>query len=220
MKCETASATSFHVIPTYTTSKFYKLSNYTQNLTRTEEGYVLGYIGRLSSEKRVDTLLEAIRTLESENTSISAIIVGDGPCRGKLEKLSEQLRIQERIEFTGFKKDVVPYLQKIDIFVLPSESEGSPIALLEAIAAGLPVIVSRFPSLSDFPKQCSFPSFKVGDAMELSRIIRGLVTQPRKLQELSNMSRECANHFRPSKLVKKLMDAYKSTLVDDSLLVR
>jgi glycosyltransferase involved in cell wall biosynthesis len=97
-------------------------------------------VGRLSREKAQADLLRAFARLTRANTDASArlVIVGDGPERGRLEQLSAELGLGARTVFAGQTHDVAPFYAAADLFALPSHSEGSPYALLEAMAAGVP----------------------------------------------------------------------------------
>lgn len=104
---------------------------------REQEEIVISYVGRLVKVKGVEYLIEAARSLVQQ---FRLMIVGDGPERKSLMDLAEG---DKRIEFLGFRTDVRDLLEKTDIFVLPSLSEGVPIGLLEAMAAGCACVVTR-----------------------------------------------------------------------------
>lgn len=99
----------------------------------------LVYIGRLSPEKGVDVLLRAL-AWTSEPITLS--VVGDGPERGYLERLSATLSLEERVRFEGFQTDVAARLGAAHALVLPSRSEGLPMTMVEAMAVGRPVIAT------------------------------------------------------------------------------
>jgi glycosyltransferase involved in cell wall biosynthesis len=108
-----------------------------------EDALVLTYLGRLDEQKGVDDLLQALAMLEPEpETKILAWIIGSGPEREKLHSLGQTLGIGEMVRFIGHQENVADLLQASDLFVLPSHSEGMSIALLEALAAGLPCVVT------------------------------------------------------------------------------
>ncbi|MCO6457276.1 MAG: glycosyltransferase family 4 protein [Pirellulaceae bacterium] len=102
--------------------------------------FVLGLIGRLDRAKGIGYLLQALARLDR---SIVATIVGDGRWRRALQQQCQQLGLRDRVQFTGFQSNVVRWLHAFDALVLPSLSEGLPITVLEAFAAGTPVIASR-----------------------------------------------------------------------------
>ena len=97
-------------------------------------------VGRLSREKGQAHLIRAIPALRGR---ARVVIVGDGPDRSSLEDLARALDVQESVIFAGMTANVSPFYAMADVFVLPSLSEGSPNALLEAMACGLPVVATR-----------------------------------------------------------------------------
>ncbi|MFH0965750.1 MAG: glycosyltransferase [Planctomycetota bacterium] len=101
---------------------------------------VIGYVGRISSEKRLDTLIEALHRLADLTPSPALLVVGDGPDRFRIESLAEDLIHERRAHFVGEVVDVADYYACMDLLVLPSRYEGLPNALIEAAAAGLPVV--------------------------------------------------------------------------------
>jgi glycosyltransferase involved in cell wall biosynthesis len=100
------------------------------------EDLCLGYLGRLSPEKNVINLIKAVKTLERENVRLK--IAGTGPLYSKVKRLED-----DRIEVLGYVEDAPAFYRGIDVFLLPSKLEAQPIALLEAMASGLPVIASN-----------------------------------------------------------------------------
>jgi glycosyltransferase involved in cell wall biosynthesis len=104
---------------------------------------VVGFVGRLSEEKRVVDLLNAIHIIIEKKVPVQCKIVGTGPEEEKLKKIANVLKISENVTFTGYSKNSFEELLGFDIFVLPSRTEGCPIVILEAMAAGLPVIATN-----------------------------------------------------------------------------
>jgi glycosyltransferase involved in cell wall biosynthesis len=103
---------------------------------------VIGWVGRLVPVKGVSTLLKAVAEMSKSQPTPRVLLVGEGPERESLEKLAAALGLSERVRFVGFVEDIWPYYEQMDLFVLPSLHEGVPIALLEALGAGLPVVAS------------------------------------------------------------------------------
>ena len=104
---------------------------------------VIGYIGRLSEEKGLKYLLEAGITLSKQGIPIKIMLIGDGPERETLKALARKGGVTQHVIFTGFQEDAVKLLSALDLFVLPSLTEGTPMALLEAMSYGIPVIASE-----------------------------------------------------------------------------
>lgn len=102
------------------------------------------FVGRLTATKKIDTLLRACYLLQTEwhITNFQLDILGRGSMDTELRKLSQQLNLDNRVNFMGEIANVPEYLQKTDIFILPSDAEGISNALLEAMASGLACIAS------------------------------------------------------------------------------
>lgn len=102
------------------------------------------YAGRLIKEKNVDLLIRSIYLAKEKIPDIKCLIIGDGTERLKLEKLVNELNIQNNVIFKGFMEeyhDLISYMKSSKVFVLPSTREGFGIVVIEANACGLPVIV-------------------------------------------------------------------------------
>ena len=104
--------------------------------------FIIGFAGRLSDEKGVKYLIEAGVHLLKTMIPYMIWIIGDGPKRQELEDMVKMKGLEEKIVFIGFQTNIEEWLPAIDVFVLPSLTEGTPMALLEAMAFGLPVIAS------------------------------------------------------------------------------
>jgi len=104
--------------------------------------FVLVCTARLVESKGVHILLQAMSRLLRDGLPCKCIIVGDGPRKDQLLEQSTALGLTSQIFFEGFQNDVRPYLQASDVFVLTSFREGLPFSVLEAMACGLPCVVS------------------------------------------------------------------------------
>jgi len=111
--------------------------------------YDLILTAQLIKRKRVDTFLRILADLATRHPRIRAAILGDGPLRGDLERLSGRLGIGDRVDFLGFHEDTERYYRRATIFVLTSAAEGLSLAMLEAMACGLPVVVPAVGDLAD-----------------------------------------------------------------------
>jgi glycosyltransferase involved in cell wall biosynthesis len=104
----------------------------------------LVYVGRLSVEKGLPVLFDSISQLLARGVNVSLAVLGDGPDREFLENLAATMGISDRVHFKGFvdQATIVTTLRASDVFVLPSFAEGIPVALMEAMAIGTPVIAT------------------------------------------------------------------------------
>ena len=98
---------------------------------------VIGYVGRISKEKNTHLLLEAFQKIEDQE-NITLLMVGDGP-----EKQTKELKQLKNCKVTGFVHNVQDYIKAMDVFVMPSLTETTSLATLEAMSTSIPVIVTR-----------------------------------------------------------------------------
>jgi glycosyltransferase involved in cell wall biosynthesis len=112
---------------------------------------VVGAASRLSPEKGFDALLRAAAVLRARGVPVRVLLAGDGPARAALERLTDDLRIREHVEFAGeVPHDGVPaVLQRLDIFAMPSTWEGFGVSALEASAMELPAVASDIHGIPD-----------------------------------------------------------------------
>lgn len=109
------------------------------------------YTGRLSAAKGLPILFQAMAQVVPHHPDVALTLVGDGLDRTALETLAADLKLTPYIKFVGYQSQeaVCQYLHNSDIFVLPSFSEGLPVALMEALAAGVPVITTAIAGISE-----------------------------------------------------------------------
>ena len=114
-----------------------------KELSVDSETCLIGTVGRLTPVKGIPYLLDAARILLRQGANVKVLVVGDGSIRQDLLAQARNLGVGERVVFLGHREDTDVLLQALDIFVLPSLSEGIPMALLEAMAASRPIVASR-----------------------------------------------------------------------------
>lgn len=100
-------------------------------------------VGRLRGEKRVDLLLDALARLG--DAGVELVLCGDGPQRAALERRAARLGLAGRVRFLGFDPNPFPWMLRADLFVLASDHEGSPNALIEAQGLGVPAVATDCP---------------------------------------------------------------------------
>lgn len=107
------------------------------------DGLVIGTVGRLVPVKDHFSLLEALRLLRHEGIEPAVIVAGEGPLRDEISKRAAALGVAHQVRLLGHRSDVETVLAGLDVFVLPSASEGLSNTVLEAMATGLPVVATR-----------------------------------------------------------------------------
>ncbi|MFA4701981.1 glycosyltransferase family 4 protein [Pyrococcus kukulkanii] len=189
---------------------FYRI----QNVKPHGEEFDIVYVGRLISHKNVDVLLKAVTFIREEIKDVRVAIIGDGPERDNLIKLSKELNLQQNVKFFGFlekDEDVYAVMKASKVFVLPSTREGFPNTILEANSCGLPAIVI------DHPLNGSTGIVKNGyngfilplSEKEISTRVLTLLQDSNLLNTLKRNSIEFAKSHDWSVIVKKLENVYK-----------
>ena len=146
---------------------------------------LIGCVCSLTREKGVDVLLQAIGRLVGRYPELQVCVVGDGPLRADLEHEARELGIGERVMFVGITADVRPWLAASDLFVLPSRSEGTPRALLEAMAMGTAVVATRTGGTPEIVEDgVSGMLVEAEDASGLGRGIGGMLDDAARRQAL------------------------------------
>ncbi len=107
------------------------------------DGPLVVFAGRLAPEKGVDVLLDAWPRLVARVPGARLCLMGSGGEEARLREQAHALRIEDSVRFTGGVDDVAPYVRVADVAVLPSRSEGMPVALLEAMSCAVPVVATR-----------------------------------------------------------------------------
>ena len=108
-----------------------------------ETDVLIGIVGALTAEKDLKTFLQAAKLVTEERENVKFFVVGEGRLMKELIAFTESLNISSKVIFTGFRKDIINILDTLDIWVLSSRKEGLGNALLEAMAAGLPIAATN-----------------------------------------------------------------------------
>ena len=114
-----------------------------------ENQYVAAVISRLDENKGLECFVNAIPRIAEKIPNIHFIIVGTGSIEQKLKELTKKLKISDRVQFTGFRKDIPEILSKADITIMPSPAEGMSMSALESMASGIPVVATSGCGLVD-----------------------------------------------------------------------
>jgi glycosyltransferase involved in cell wall biosynthesis len=107
------------------------------------ETLVIGFVGRLVSQKSIDVLIRAFaQFLRETNCNARLVIVGDGPLRAELRACAEREGVADHVIWPGFREDIAAVMGAFDVFALTSSFEGFGLVLIEAMAAGAPIVAT------------------------------------------------------------------------------
>jgi len=160
-----------------------------------EDGFVVGALGRIVAIKDYPTLLHAAEELLTRGIDVHVLIVGSGPELAALRELVRASRqLSDRVVFTGVCDDIPGLLNTMDVFVLPSISEGMSNTLLEAMASGLPVVATDVGGNPEIVEnERSGLLFRPGDVKALADRLARLAGDEMLRSELGNAARHRAN---------------------------
>jgi glycosyltransferase involved in cell wall biosynthesis len=181
-----------------------------QNYVRSDSRPTFIHVSNHAPKKRTVDIIEAFSDPRIPSNA-QLIMVGDGPDRAAAIERAHALGVSHRIQFVGMQKDVRPYLWEADAFVLASDDEGAPLALLEAMACGLPWVSTAWGAAAILPPgECGFVvQPKCPD--ELAAAMAELIRDPDRRRAMGRRSRYRAEtDFREGKYVESHLELIRS----------
>lgn len=164
------------------------------------DGLVIGAVGRLDAQKGLDALVRAFARLQAPPGAATLVLAGAGPEEARLRALVASLGLAGRVVFLGHRQDVPRVLAALDVFCMPSRWEGFGLALVEAMAAGVPVVVTAVDSLPEVLADAGVlvPPDDVG---ALARALDDLLADPARRAALGRRALARAASFDVSAMV-------------------
>ncbi len=174
---------------------------------------LIGAIGTLRPEKNMARLLRLFATTRHDHP-LRLVIVGDGPERCNLETLASDLGIADRTLFAGQQRSPETFLEQLDIFALTSDTEQMPYCLIEAMAAGLPVMATDVGDVkSMLPGANQAFVAEPADTTALSASLACLIERPELRRTLGELNRQHAEqHFDRDAMLNQYIDLFASLL--------
>ena len=175
-------------------------------------------VARLWPEKRIDVLIAAAPRVLARYSDVEFQIVGDGPCRDQLMAQARDAGVLSHIAFIGHRDDVPAILAGADLFVLPSESEASPNAIFEAMAAGLPVVASRVGGIPELVADgVTGLLVPPADPDALAAALLDLLDQPGRAMAFGKAARErIEQQYSFERMVAQFESLYRSGSTDSA----
>jgi glycosyltransferase involved in cell wall biosynthesis len=173
---------------------------------------VIGTVGRLHSVKNHLLFLQMAHELVSSGVDADFWIIGKGPLQETLAQRIVDYHLEKHAHLLGFREDIPIALKSMDVFVLTSDSESCPNALLEAMRAALPVVATRCTRLEEIIHEGENGfTVDVGDHLSLARQVARILADPAKALAMGQHSRQIVTeHFSMDVAVQKLQQAYLS----------
>jgi glycosyltransferase involved in cell wall biosynthesis len=173
-------------------------------------GLVLGAVGRLEDQKGHVHLLAALPELSREIPDLVVLLVGEGRRREDLKRQIHNLGLEHMVRFLGTRRDLPEIYRALDLFVHPSLWEGLPLALLKAMAAGLPVVATRVSgSVEAIVDGVNGRLVAPGDPQALARAILELARHPEERRRLADTARHTvAAQYSLETMLQRLEELY------------
>lgn len=184
-------------------------------LRRAPDEVLIGAFARLSPEKGVPGVLDAMKMVADRNPRARLLVAGDGPQRAELIERAKRLELGDRVEFLGFRPDARLLMRQLDIFVHAPLYEGFGLVVLEAMAAGLPVVAARVAggitdTVVDGETGILVPP---DDPATLAKAIGSLVDDPAARRRLGDAGRvRCVAHFSAQAVATRTAAVYDALL--------
>ena len=152
---------------------------------------LVGFVGRLSPEKGPEVFVRAALMLRDRLPTARFVIVGDGPLRESMQAMVEQYRLSDRLHFAGVRDDMPAVYRELDLVVSTSHSEAMPLAIMEAMASGVPVVATRVGGVPDLIEQggCGWLC-EPGNFDSVASRIAALIEQPAERRRMGRRARE------------------------------
>lgn len=176
---------------------------------------VLISVGEMTENKNHKTIIKALTLSQLKN--VHYVIVGSGVCRPRLEKYAARLKISDRVHFLGYRRDIASLLHASDVFVFPSYREGLPVALIEAMASGLPCVASRIRGNVDLIED-GVNGFLCDprNALEFAEKIALLANNAELREKMGRTNRMAIQQFSTDIVIQKMQDIYAAELLGSS----
>jgi glycosyltransferase involved in cell wall biosynthesis len=179
-----------------------------------KRGFTLVSVGRLAQAKDFDTLLRAMAVARAAVPDLRLWIVGDGVEKRALQRLCTELDLASVVRFWGERRDVGNWLRAADVFVLSSSTEGLPISMLEAMAAGLPAIVTEVGALPELAALSG--AGRLVPPRNVVQLARAIVEFAHRRHELATLGERAARcyraYFTPDRMAGEYLSLYRACL--------
>jgi glycosyltransferase involved in cell wall biosynthesis len=200
-----------HLIPNaYHATELYSMADARARLGLNATGPVVGWVGRLSAEKGPDLFLTAMASDQLANAT--GIMLGDGAERAALLQQRELLGLAEsRLRMPGGRGDAAAAMPAFDVMVLSSRTEGTPMALLEAMSAGVPVVAFAVGGVPQVLDQNSGWLVPAEDTAALAAAIRSVLADPEEARRRAMVAREVVkNRYGVAQWIEQIREVYSA----------
>jgi glycosyltransferase involved in cell wall biosynthesis len=187
-----------------------------------QDRFVVGWFGRMTAVKRTDDLPATLAALRERGVDALLLLVGDGDDRERLEQRAHDLGVAQSCLFLGYQEDVAPWYAICDAVVLTSASEGTPVTIIEALAAGRPVVATDVGGVPDVVDDAVTGFLvKPGDTQALAEKLEILARDPVRRSAMGAKGRDrVLTRYAVERLVDDVDTLYSVLLAETTSATR
>jgi glycosyltransferase involved in cell wall biosynthesis len=181
--------------------------------------FVVGWVGRMTAVKRTDEVVRVLRRLVDRGVDARLLLVGDGPDRDQLERHAHELGVIRRCLFLGYQDEVARWYDAMDVLLLPSVNEGTPVSVIESLAAERPAVATRVGGTPDVVRD-GVDGFLVdpGDGEGLADRLAELARDPALRAAMGEAGRaRVLGRYSVDRLVDDIDELYRRLLAEKGL---
>jgi glycosyltransferase involved in cell wall biosynthesis len=180
---------------------------------------LVGIVGRIFPIKNHRLFLHSAARIAIQEPAVRFVIVGDGDLRAAMEQQARKLGIADRVLFTGWRRDLPGIYADLDLLVVSSDNEGTPVSAIEAMAAGCPVVATRVGGLPDLiDDRRTGRLVPPRDAQALASVVLELLRNPEAARELGQNAKEVVRkRFTLMRLIRDMDHLYSQLLEEKAI---
>ncbi len=184
-----------------------------------DDAMVIGHVGRFHPAKNHETLLDAFAQVRRKLRRAHLLLIGDGALRGPIEAQIERLNLEDAVTLAGRRTNVASMLSAMDVCFFPSRREGHPVALVEAMACGLPIVASNIaPVVETMPQDRAEDLFEPDDANGMAdRLVQYGLSAERRTRVGRVLRKHVAEKFSIERAAAALCQCWERDLETSTL---
>jgi glycosyltransferase involved in cell wall biosynthesis len=181
-----------------------------ESLGLADDALLIGAAGQLRVDRHLKDLIWAADMIKFIRSDVHLLIAGDGPHRARLETFTSQVRIEDKVHLLGRRSEWSRWVGCLDVFASGRESAGQPLAMMEAMACGVPVVATRVPGSEELiDHECDGLLVNVGDRLAIARALQKLLENPALRSQLGATGRQkMGEQFSVTAMVERVSQVY------------
>lgn len=172
--------------------------------------FIVLHIGRFSKQKNHVGLIDAFYLVNLKHPKSELWLVGDGEDRYKIEEYVRSKKLTSNVIFLGLQENVYQYLNKADVFILPSLYEGMPMTLIEAMGTGLPIVATAVGGIPDMLTNDANSILVKCNTQSISYALERLIDDGELREKIGKKALQCSNKYSSNMMAREYADIYSN----------